>query len=252
MPSGGGLNIMPILEVHHLSKNFGGIQAVDDCTFSVEEGTITALIGPNGAGKTTAFNMITGLIKPTDGTITFSGREITNLPPHKITRMGVSRTFQITRALGEMTVLENLAVSSPTQGLRGLFQAGILQEEQERAMELLDFLGITRLAGEKAKGLSYGQRKLLELACVLMAKPRLIMLDEPAGGVNPALLESIMTHIRELNDQGMTFLIVEHNMDLVMNISHYVVCMAYGSVLAQGSPDDVQNNDDVLEAYLGA
>ena len=243
---------MPLLEVKQLSKHFGGIKAVDDCNFGVEEGTITALIGPNGAGKTTAFNMVSGLIKPTNGTISFDGKNITGIAPHKITRMGISRTFQITRALSEMTVLENLAVSSPTRGLRDLFLSSILQDEEKRAMELLSFLGITHLAKEKGGNLSYGQKKLLELACVLMAKPRLIMLDEPAGGVNPALLETIMAHIRELNEQGITFLIVEHNMDLVMQISDHVVCMAYGSVLAQGKPAEVQNNGDVLEAYLGA
>ena len=243
---------MPLLEVSNLSKHFGGIKAVDDCTFSIEEGKITALIGPNGAGKTTAFNTISGLIKPTAGNIRFDGKSITGVAPHKITRMGISRTFQITRALSEMTVLENLAVSSPTRGLRDLFLSSILHDEEKRAMELLDFLGITRLAREKAGNLSYGQKKLLELACVLMAEPRLIMLDEPAGGVNPALLDTIMAHIKKLNEQGITFLIVEHNMDLVMKISDHVVCMAYGSVLAHGTPADVQNNEDVLEAYLGA
>lgn len=243
---------MPLLEVHDINKNFGGIKAVDSCTFSVEPGTITALIGPNGAGKTTVFNIITGLIKSDTGDIRFMGKSITRLAPHRITRMGISRTFQITRALGEMTVLENLAVSSPTTGIRDLFLSSILHDEEKRAMELLDFLGITRLAHEKAKNLSYGQKKLLELGSVLMAKPRLIMLDEPAGGVNPALLETIMERITELNSQGQTFLIVEHNMDLVMNISHHVICMAYGSVLAQGTPAEVQNHDEVLEAYLGA
>lgn len=243
---------MPLLDVHNLSKNFGGIQAVAGCSFAVEEGSITALIGPNGAGKTTAFNMISGLIKPSEGKITFAGRDITRKPPHKITRLGISRTFQITRALSEMTVLENLAVSSPTKGPRDLFLAGILRDEEERGMELLDFLGITRLAHEQAGNLSYGQKKLLELACVLMASPRLIMLDEPAGGVNPALLETIMARIHDLNDQGITFLIVEHNMDLVMRMSHHVVCMAYGSVLAQGKPAEVQSDAAVLEAYLGA
>jgi neutral amino acid transport system ATP-binding protein len=242
---------MALLEVNDLTKHFGGIHAVDHCTFAVEEGSITALIGPNGAGKTTAFNLITGLLKPDLGEITFAGQPIGGLPPHRITRMGISRTFQITRDLQEMTVLENLAVSLPVKGVRGLFLSGIRRDEEERAMQLLEFLGIDRLAHEKSKNLSYGQKKLLELASVLMAEPRLIMLDEPAGGVNPALLETIMERIKELNEQGITFLIVEHNMDLVMKIGNPVICMAYGSVLAQGSPAEIQNHELVLEAYLG-
>lgn len=242
---------MPLLEVRNLCRHFGGIKAVDNCSFVVEEGTITALIGPNGAGKTTAFNVITGLLKPTSGEIYFKGRAIGGLAPHKITRMGISRTFQITRVLGEMTLLENMAVSSPTKSIKDLVLTGILRHEEERAMELLHFLGIARLAHEKAKSLSYGQRKLLELGCVLMADPTLLMLDEPAGGVNPSLLETIMDRIVELNRQGKTFLLVEHNMDLVMNISSSVICMAYGTVLASGTAYEIQNNQDVLEAYLG-
>ncbi len=242
---------MPLLEVKNLCRYFGGIKAVDDCTFAVEEGTITALIGPNGAGKTTAFNVITGLMKPTAGNIYFRGKPIGGLAPHKITRMGISRTFQITRVLGEMTLLENMAVSSPTRSIKDLVLTGILRHEEDRAMELLHFLGIARLAHEKAKSLSYGQRKLLELGCVLMAEPTLLMLDEPAGGVNPSLLETIMDRIVELNRQGKTFLLVEHNMDLVMNISSSVICMAYGTVLANGTAREIQSNQDVLEAYLG-
>lgn len=242
---------MALLNVDNLTKHFGGIQAVDRCTFALEEGSITALIGPNGAGKTTVFNLITGLLKPDNGEITFAGKPIGGLPPHRITRMGISRTFQITRDLQEMTVLENLAVSSPVRGLRGLFWSGMQRDEKEKGMQLLEFLGIDHLAQEKSKNLSYGQKKLLEFACVLMAEPRVIMLDEPAGGVNPALLETIMDRIRTLNDQGITFLIVEHNMDLVMKIGNPVICMAYGSVLAQGSPMEIQNHELVLEAYLG-
>ena len=242
---------MSLLEVSHLSKEFGGIRAVDDCSFTVREGTVTALIGPNGAGKTTVFNLITGLLKPTSGNITFNDKRISGFAPHRINRAGISRTFQITRALNEMTVLENLAVSSPSRSVKDLFLSGMQKYEQDRAMELLAFLNITHLVHEKAKNLSYGQKKLLELGCVLMADPTLIMLDEPAGGVNPALLETIMDRITELNQQGKTFLLVEHNMDLVMNISHHVICMAYGTVLADGSPQDIQGNEAVLEAYLG-
>jgi neutral amino acid transport system ATP-binding protein len=242
---------MSLLNVQHLSKCFGGLQAVDGCTFEVKEGTITALIGPNGAGKTTVFNLITGLIKPDGGRTFFNGVEITNLLPHQITRMGISRTFQITRALGEMTVLENMVVQSQTRGLRDLFLGSILDQELERAMELLDFVGIADLASEEAKRLSFGQKKLMEFASVLMSEPKLIMLDEPAGGVNPALLEAIMERIGKLNREGQTFLIVEHNMDVVMHLSDYVIVMAHGQVLSQDTAEKVQRDPTVLEAYLG-
>jgi neutral amino acid transport system ATP-binding protein len=243
---------MALLEVQQLNKSFGGIKAVNDCSFSVEEGRITALIGPNGAGKTTAFNLITGLLKPDSGSILFKGHSIRNLPPHKITRMGISRTFQITRDLQEMTVLENMVIQSQIHGFWDLFHDGIRGKEKDRAMELLDFVGITHLAYEKSRNLSYGQKKLLEFASVLMSEPTLIMLDEPAGGVNPALLESIVERILKLNAQGITFLIVEHNMELVMSVSNPVVVMAYGTVLARGAPEAIQNDQEVLEAYLGA
>lgn len=242
---------MALLEIIDLDKSFGGIHAVDDCTFSVEQGTITALIGPNGAGKTTVFNLITGLLKPDGGRILFEGKEIDGLQPHQITRRGISRTFQITRDLQEMTVVENMVVQSPISGFAEFFKGGIQHHERERAMELLDFVGLTHLAHEKSKNLSYGQKKLLEFASVLMSEPTLIMLDEPAGGVNPALLDTIVERIELLNREGLTFLIVEHNMDLVMNLSDPIVVMAYGTVLAKGSPQAIQNNQAVLEAYLG-
>ncbi len=242
---------MALLEVQDLSKSFGGIHAVSDCTFSVEQGSITGLIGPNGAGKTTAFNLVSGILKPDSGKVWFDGKRIDNLQPHKITRMGMSRTFQITRNLEDMTVLENLVVQSPVKGIKGLFGKSVRPEEEEKAMELLDFLGITHLAYEETRNLSYGQKKLMDFAAMLMADPKLVLLDEPAGGVNPALLEEIIAHIQELNRQGITFLIVEHNMELVMGICNPVVVMAAGTVIGQGSPDKIQNNAEVLEAYLG-
>lgn len=242
---------MPLLEVQNLVKHFGGIKAVDNCSFSVEKGAITALIGPNGAGKTTAFNMISGLIKPDSGTINFNGQRIDRLKPHQITRRGISRTFQISRDLMEMTVLENLVVQFPTTGFWGLFQASILHHEEARAMELLDFVGIAHLASEKSKNLSYGQKKLMEFAATLMTEPELVMLDEPAGGINPALMDNIIERIEILNKQGVSFLIVEHNMDVVMNLCNPVIVMAYGKFLTAGPPEQVQNDERVLEAYLG-
>jgi neutral amino acid transport system ATP-binding protein len=217
----------------------------------VEEGSITGLIGPNGAGKTTAFDIISGIVEPDAGTVVFDGTDVTNWMPHRVTRTGISRTFQITRALGDLTVLENMVVGSPTSGWRSLLGSRILQREEDRAMDLLRFVGIDRLAFTSAESLSYGQKKLLEFASVLMPEPKLIMLDEPAGGVNPALLERIMDHIRELNASGITFLIVEHNMDVVMSLCSSIVVMAHGEVLAKGTPDMIRADDTVLDAYLG-
>jgi len=242
---------MEFLEIQELVKHFGGIKAVNNCSFNVDKGSITALIGPNGAGKTTVFNLISGLLQPDSGTIYFKEKRIDNLQPHRITRSGISRTFQITRDLMEMTLLENLIVQAPTKGLADLFQSSILDHEMEHAMELLDFVGIAHLAGEKAKNLSYGQKKLMEFAATLMTEPELIMLDEPAAGINPRLLEDIEERIRVVNQQGITFLIVEHNMDVVMNLCNPVIVMAYGQVIAQGPPDLIQNDEQVLEAYLG-
>lgn len=242
---------MALLEVQELSKYFGGIRAVDRCSFNVEEGSITALIGPNGAGKTTVFNLISGLLKLDTGMILLNGNQIDGMQPHQITRRGVRRTFQITRELMQMTVLENMVVQSPTSSFMDLFKGSILRDERDRAMELLDFVGITHLANEKAEKLSYGQKKLLEFAATLMKEPQLILLDEPAGGINPVLLEEIVDHIRLLNKQGITFLIVEHNMDLVMSLCEPVIVMAYGKVLAEGRPETIQNDKEVLEAYLG-
>jgi branched-chain amino acid transport system ATP-binding protein len=171
--------------------------------------------------------------------------------PHRVTRLGVSRTFQITRDLGAMTVLENMIVGSPTDGWRSLLGSRILKREEDRAMGLLRFVGIDSLASEPASSLSYGQKKLLEFASVLMPEPKLIMLDEPAGGVNPALMDRIMDHIRELNASGITFLIVEHNMDVVMSLCDSVIVMAHGEVLTKGTPEAIRADDIVLDAYLG-
>ena len=247
-------DFMPVpntLQVDMISKSFGGLRAISKLSFDVQEHSISAIIGPNGAGKTTVFNLISGLLKLDTGMILLNGKQIDGMQPHQITRKGVRRTFQITRELMQMTVLENMVVQSPTDGFMDLIKGSMLRSERDRAMELLDFVGITHLANEKAEKLSYGQKKLLEFAATLMKEPQLIMLDEPAGGINPALLEEIVDRIRLLNKQGITFLIVEHNMDLVMSLCEPVIVMAYGKVLAEGHPETIQNNKEVLEAYLG-
>jgi len=241
-----------MLEVKGLCKYFGGIRAVDDCSFTAERGRITALIGPNGAGKTTAFNCISKTMTPTAGEVWLEGVRIDQLRPHQVTHLGLSRTFQITRNLEDLTVLENLIVQSKITGWRSLFKPAIAPEEIDRAMEILDFLGITRLAYEETRNLSYGQKKLMDFAAVLMSDPKIVLLDEPAGGVNPSLLAEIVDHIRKLNERGLTVLIVEHNMELVMSLSHKVVVMAAGRVIAEGPPEEVQADPMVLNAYLGA
>jgi neutral amino acid transport system ATP-binding protein len=242
---------MALLEVRDITKAYGGLVAVNQASFSVEAGSITALIGPNGAGKTTAFDLICGVVVPDVGTVTFDGADLTAGLPHTICHAGVGRTFQITRELGDLTVLENMVVPFARGGVRTLFRPRIMPSERERAMDLLSFVGIDRLADELAKRLSYGQRKLLEFASVLMAEPKMVMLDEPAGGVNPALMERLMDRIETLNVGGTTFLIVEHNMDVVMRLSHSVIVMAHGQVILQGSPREVRADGRVLDAYLG-
>ena len=241
-----------LLTVRGLDKRFGGLQAVDGCSFSVPEGSITALIGPNGSGKTTVFNLIGGTMPPDAGEVWFDGERIDGLRPWRRAWSGIGRTFQITRLFREMTVLEN--VVAPLRAFRiGQLNAGAVSgPEAARAEDLLEFVGMRAFRDQKAAALSYGQQKLVELAQVLMLDPKLIMLDEPAGGINPTLIERMGDMIRELNAQGKTFLIVEHNMPFVLGLCDPVLVLASGSCICQGTPAHIQRDPRVLDAYLGA
>jgi ABC-type branched-subunit amino acid transport system ATPase component len=243
---------MSMLEVSNVSKSFGGIHALDACSIDVIKGSITGLIGPNGSGKTTLFNVITGYEKADQGDIRFDGNLITNVTPDKVFRLGVARTFQLTRIFSRLTVLENMHVAVQRQGMKAQLGRWSSSHEQQRAIELLDFVGITGLRNMPAGNLSYGQKKLLEFAYILIADPQVILLDEPAGGINPTMINQLTDRIRTLNKSGVTFLIVEHNMEFVMGLCHRVMVMHRGSKIADGAPDVIRKNPAVLEAYLGA
>jgi neutral amino acid transport system ATP-binding protein len=241
----------PLLQVDALTKRFGGVRAVNDCSFEVERGSITGLIGPNGSGKTTVFNMITGFVKPDSGAVRLAGENVTGLAPDQVHRRGIGRTFQLARVFPRMTVLENMLVPLTERGIAAIATGLTPAREVPEARRMLEFLGISHLAGQPAGRLSYGQRKLLEFGALMMTRPVLTLLDEPAGGVNPRLLELIGNHIRELNAQGMTFLIVDHNMPFVMDLCNSVSVVDGGRVIATGTPEAVRNDPAVLEAYLG-
>ncbi|AUX08885.1 branched-chain amino acid transport system ATP-binding protein [Halalkaliarchaeum desulfuricum] len=251
----------PVLQIEELDKRFGGIVAVDGASFAVERGSITGLIGPNGAGKSTTFNCITGVHRPDGGSVVFDGTDITGESPERIANRGLVRTFQIARELPEMTVLENVMLGPKGQlgesiwrSVAPIARGNVIEQEEElrdQAWETLEFFEIDHLAEEYAGNLSGGQRKLLELARALSTDPEMLLLDEPMAGVNPSLERKLLDRIHDLQEEGYSFLLVEHDMDVIMEHCEHVVVMHQGQVLAEGPPATIKSNEEVIEAYLG-
>jgi ABC-type branched-subunit amino acid transport system ATPase component len=244
-------NVRSIIEVSHISKAFGGLHALENCSLKIQAGSITGLIGPNGSGKTTLFNSMTGYVRVDSGDIRFQDQTIAKATPEKIFKLGIGRTFQLTRIFPKLTVLENMHVAVQRHGKGNLFSNWSAPHEQRKALDLLNFVGIAKHKDMQAGNLSYGQRKLLEFALVLIADPQVILLDEPAGGVNPTMILYLADRIRDLHKQGQTFLIVEHNMEFVMKLCQHVAVMHHGSIIAEGTAEEVRRNPVVLDAYLG-
>ncbi|MGH8939917.1 MAG: ATP-binding cassette domain-containing protein, partial [Actinomycetes bacterium] len=241
----------PMLEVKGASKSFGGINAVDGVDLVVQPGTITALIGPNGSGKTTLFNLVTGAMKTDAGEVWLDGRRIDSMRPWKRGHLGLARTFQTTRLFKSMTVLENMVAPLPDARWGTMLKGAVAGDEADRARELLEFVGMSHFVAQPAGSLSYGQQKLVELAQVLMLEPRLVLLDEPAGGVNPSLVGRIVEIVRDLNRQGVTFFVVEHNIPMVLELCDPVVVFSRGKAIAEGPPVTIREDPVVLDAYLG-
>ncbi len=249
----------PILEVKDIHRSFGGLQAVDGCSFSIARGALAAVIGPNGAGKSTLINIVSGALSTQRGRVRFDGTDITGWTPHRVARRGLIRTFQISRELGGLTVTENLLVAAPDQRGESLWNAffrpavGRSQDREllVQALDVLDTFGLYELRNEYAATLSGGQKRLLELARAVMAKPTALLLDEPMAGINPALIDRLGGHIQRLNADGISFVLVEHNLEVVERICDHVVVMAEGKTLATGQMAELRRHPEVITAYLG-
>lgn len=250
---------MTVLQALNVSKRFGGVTAVDQMSFSVASGEILGLIGPNGAGKTTMFDLLAGSVAASSGQIKLMGQDVTRAPAHRRLAGGMGRTFQIPRPFPELSLIDNMLLARQNQSGERLWAnfvapRRIAAEERaarDKALGLLDLVALRKLADDPARILSGGQRKLLELARVMMADPKVVLLDEPAAGVNPTLLEVLIDRIREINGSGVTFVLIEHNIDMVTRLCHRILVMASGAMLCEGAPDEVARDPRVIEAYLG-
>lgn len=242
---------MTYFATHELSRSFGGVTAVDRASVEILQGRVNGLIGPNGCGKTTFFNLVTGMIRPDGGRVVFKDRELAGIRPHQVALAGIGRTFQVTRLFPRMTVMQNMLVAVRRRSARELAANAVHGDDVKRANEWLERVGIEHLRETEARDLSYGQQKLLEIAGLLMGDPEFILLDEPAGGVNPVMIEHIVTLVRELNEGGKTFLVVEHNMEMVMGLCDHIIVFDRGAPVAAGPPREIRRDRRVLEAYLG-